>query len=222
MTGLSDIDVLLIVDQSSLRNKPPTKVIEYVRNAIQRRLFRNPVTAGKLAVTVGYADKTEVQILPAIRARSGFRIADPGSTKWSNIVQPERFAEKLAEVNAAKDGRVVPTIKLAKAMADCCITQQDTKISGYHMESLAINALGGYQGPLDSKSMLVHLLGHSIKAVMHPLADSTGQSRYVDEYLGPAGSRRRKRASSYFEQMRGKVNSCETKAAFNVLFCIGQ
>ena len=222
VTGLSDVDVLLIVNQSTLKNKPPADAIEYVRGVIERRLPRNPVEAGRLAVTVHYADKTELQILPAIRARSGgFRIADPGGTRWSNIVQPERFAEKLEEMNSALNGRVVPVIKLAKAMADCFITRPSRKISGYHMESLAVDAFGSYKGSTDSKSMLVHLLGHSMKAVMAPLPDSTGQSRYVDGYLGPADSRPRIRASAYFEQMRGKVNSCKTRAEFNALFCVG-
>ena len=67
VTGLSDVDVLLMVNQSSLKNRPPSRVIAYVRDAIQQRLPKNPVRAGKLAVTVGYADKTEIQILPAIK-----------------------------------------------------------------------------------------------------------------------------------------------------------
>lgn len=222
VTGLSDVDVLLIVNQSTLKNKPPADAIEYVRGVIARRLPKNPVEAGRLAVTVGYADKTELQILPAIRAKSGgFRIADPGSTRWSNIVQPERFAENLEEMNSALNGRVVPVIKLAKAMADCFVTRPNRKISGYHMEALAVDAFENYRGPLDPKAMLIHLLGHSIRAVMTPLNDSTGQTRYVDGYLGPAGSRPRIRASAYFEQMRAKVKTCETRAEFNSLFCIG-
>ena len=104
VTGLSDVDVLLIVNQSSLKNKPPSKVIASVRDTIQQRLPKNPVTAGKLAVTVSYADKTEIQILPAIRTTDGFRIAHPGSTKWSNVVHPDRFAERLIKVNNARGG----------------------------------------------------------------------------------------------------------------------
>ena len=221
VTGLSDVDVLLMVNQSSLVNKPPSKVIAYVRNTIQQRLPKNPVRAGKLAVTVSYADKTEIQILPAIRTTDGFRIAEPGSTKWSNVVHPERFTEMLIEVNNAKGGRVVPVVKLAKAMADCFISDSNRKISGYHMESLAIDAFKGYEGELDSRSMLVHFLGHSMKAAMSPIADSTGQSRYVDESLGPAESKLRKGASTQFGQMRSKVNSCRTKEEFNRLFCEG-
>ena len=222
VTGLSDVDVLLIVNESSLLNQPPSKVKNYVRDAIKRRLPNNPVQAGKLAVTVRYSDKTEIQLLPAIRTKAGgVRIARHGTRMWSKVAHPEKFAEKLAQVNASKDGRVVPVIKLAKAMADCFITQDDRKLSGYHMESLAIDAFKGYQGPLDPKNMLIHLLGHSMDAVKSPIKDSTGQSRYVDEYLGPADSGPRKRASTYVGQMRGKVNSCKTRAAFNALFCIG-
>ena len=193
VTGLSDVDALLIVNQSSLVNQPPARVIEYVQDTIQDRLRQNIVSAGNLAVTVSYSDGTEIQILPAIRTNTdGVRIAEPGSTKWSNVARPDDFAEKLAKVNTARNGRVVPIVKLAKAMADCFISRPSRKISGYHMESLAIGAFEDYQGSLDPKSMLVHLLGHSMEAVKNPIVDSTGQSRNVDEYLGQAGSNLRK------------------------------
>ena len=223
VTGLSDIDVLVIVNESGLVNQPPAKVKKHVRDIVKRRLPDNSVRMGKLAVTVEYADKTEIQLLPAIRTRTGgVRIAQPGTNGWSSIAHPDRFAEKLAQVNTARDGRVVPVIKLAKAIAGCCITHEDSKISGYHMESLAIDAFADYQGPLDPKTMLTRLLRHAAKAVLTPIADSTGQSRYVDEDLGPAGSLPRRRASSYFGQMRRRVNTCKTRAEFNDLFCMGR
>ena len=97
VTGLSDVDVLPIVNESSLVNQSPSDFIGYVQDTIQRRLRNNSVAAGKLAVTVDYADGTEIQMLPAIRTKTdGVRIAEPGSTQWSNVVHPERFAEKLA------------------------------------------------------------------------------------------------------------------------------
>ncbi len=222
VNGLSDVDVLLIVNQSSLVNQPPAQAIAYVRDTIKRRLPQNRVSAGNLAVTVRYSDGTEIQVLPAIRTNTGgIRIAEPGSTRWSNVARPDRFANKLTEVNQTRGSRVVPIIKLAKAIADCFITRQDRKITGYHMESLAIDTFRNYSGQLDSKTMLNHLFGHSVRAVMRPIADSTGQSRYVDEYLGSANSASRQRTSTYFGQMRGKVNSCMTKANFDNLFCEG-
>ena len=220
VTGLSDVDALLIVNQSSLVNQNPALVIEYVRDTIQNRLRQNTVSAGNLAVTVSYSDGTEIQILPAIRTNSGgVRIADPGSTQWSNVARPDDFAEKLAKVNTARNGRVVPIVKLSKAMADCFITRPSRKMSGYHIESLAIDAFKDYQGPLDPKTMLIHLLGHSMEAVKKPIVDSTGQSRHVDEYLGQADSNLRKGASTQFGQMRAEVRRCKTKAEFNKHFC---
>ena len=222
VTGLSDVDALLVVNQSSLVNQPPARAIEYVRETIQDRLRQNTVSAGNLAVTVSYSDGTEIQILPALRTNSGgVRIANSGSNQWSNVARPDGFARKLAKVNTARDGRLVPVIKLAKAMADCFISRHSRKISGYHMESLAIDALKGDQGPLDTKNMLIHLLGHAMEAVKRPITDSTGQSRYIDDKFGRANSGPRTRASTYFGQMRGKVDSCKTRAAFNALFCMG-
>ena len=222
VTGLSDVDVLLIVNQSSLVNQPPARVIAHVRDTIKRRLPQNTVSAGNLAVTVRYADGIEIQILPAIRTDSGgVRIAEPGSTRWSNVVQPENFARRLARVNDARNGRVTPIIKLAKAITDCYITRPSRKLNGYHLESLAIHAFRNYQGPQNPKSMLNHFLSHSITAVKRPIVDSMGQSGYVDEYLGPADSRERRLASTYFVQLRSKVNFCTTRAEFNNLFCEG-
>ena len=109
VTGLSDVDVLLIVNQSSLANQSPARVIQQIQQTIQGKLTNNPVRAGNLAVTVGYASGIEIQVLPAIRTNTGgIRIAEPGSTSWSNVLHPENFAHRLAQVNDANNG-VFPT-----------------------------------------------------------------------------------------------------------------
>ena len=222
VAGLSDVDVLLIVNQSSLVNQPPTSVIQQMRRTISERLPNNPVRAGNLAVTVGYASGIEIQILPAIRTNTGgIRIAEPGSTSWSNVLHPENLARRLAQVDDANNGRVVQAIKLVKAMANCHISRPSRKFIGYHLESLAIDAFRNYQGAQDPRTMLNHLLTYSMTAVKTPIVNPTGQSGYVDEYLGSANSRLRNRASTYFSQMRANVNSCTTRAKFNALFCEG-
>ena len=48
VNGISDVDVLLIVNQSSLANQPPSEVITYVRDTIDRRLPNNSVRSGNL------------------------------------------------------------------------------------------------------------------------------------------------------------------------------
>ena len=66
VTGISDVDVLLIVNESSLVHQPPSEVIAYVKNIIRGRLRQNSVSAGDLAVTVGYSWSTTI-ILAALR-----------------------------------------------------------------------------------------------------------------------------------------------------------
>ena len=141
VNSLSDVDVLLIVNQSSLASLPTAEAIEYVKDIVVRRMSQNLVRTGKLAVTVDYSDGSEIQLLPAIRTQHGVGIAEPGNTKWSDVIQPDKFATRLAKVNEARNGRVVPTIKLAKSIVDCFITRPSRKISGYHMEALAIEDL---------------------------------------------------------------------------------
>lgn len=221
VSGLSDEDTLLIVNQTGLDTRSPSKAIKDVQKVIQGHFANNDVIAGKFAITVSFTKGPEMQILPAIRTNSGgIRIAEPGSSKWSKIIKPEIFANNLTKVNNASGGRVVPVIKLAKALADCYIKHQDKKISGYHMEALAVDAFSGYQGKLKMKDMLVHFLTHSVDAVITPINDLTGQTKYVDGYLGPANSDQRKRTSTYFENMCGQVRNCKTTAKFNKLFCL--
>ena len=95
VSGLSDEDTLLIVNQSGLDTQSPSKSIKDLEKVIQGHFQNNRVIAGKLAVTVSFAKGPEMQILPAVRTNSGgIRIADPGSSKWSNITRPENFAEQ--------------------------------------------------------------------------------------------------------------------------------
>lgn len=90
VTGLSDIDVLLIVNDSSLVNQPPAKVKKHVRDAIEQQFPNNSVQAGKLAVTVKYADKTEIQLLPAIRTRpAAFGSPNPAALSGATLRIPK-------------------------------------------------------------------------------------------------------------------------------------
>lgn len=220
VSGISDIDVLLFVNQTPLANQSPSKSIKHVKQVIKKRMPQNEVSAGKLAVTVNYSNGMEIQLLPALRAKSGgFRIAEFGSTKWSNIVIPDNFAKRLTKINVAKGGRVLPVIKLTKAMADCLMTNKDYKISGYHMESLAVESFNDYNGPPDTRSMLIYFLRYSARAVLTPIPDPTGQTKYADQSLGKPNSRERNAASSRLGQMRSYVESCKTRDEFNKLFC---
>ena len=216
--GLSDVDVLLTVNDSPLAGQAPKAVIQRMAELIRQRMPRTHVSTGNLAVTVKYTDGHEIQILPAVRTKAGIRIANPSLNQWSGVLHPERFSEKLTNINQANSGRVIPAIKLTKVLARRLIRSDRDRITGYHIESLAIEAFKNYRGSTDLKSMVGHLLDYSSKAVHQPIKDSTGQSRYVDDYMGQQASDARQKASGNLQRMRARLNQIKSQADINNLF----
>ena len=203
--GLSDIDVLLAVNDSVLRDASPQEVLAYVRDRIAARLPTTQVTVGDLAVTITYSDGIEIQVLPALRTATGLRIARADGSGWSHVVRPDRFAQKLTEANQAASGRLVPTIKLFKGLL--AALPSANQLRGYHVESLAIEAFRSYQGRLTHRDMLLHLVREASHRVHQPIVDATGQSRHVDDYLGGASSTDRVRVSNSLRRLAERLES---------------
>lgn len=214
--GLSDVDVLIVINASELANASPAQVLAYFAKRISERLGSSgvKVEAGTLAVTVRYADGTEIQVLPALRTATGIRIASPQGG-WSPVVRPQEFAKKLTAVNQAQSGRVVPVIKLFKSLQ----TQLplNNQLTGYHIESLAIEAFRGYAGRRTLKDMLHHLVAYASQGVQRPILDRTGQSLHVDDYLGAAGSTDRQRVAGALTRLVGKLKAAEQRGSVDDL-----
>ena len=86
----------------------------------------------------------------------------------------------------------MPTIKLAKAIIGQLPESQ--RLSGYHVESLAIAAFRGYDGEKTTSAMLPAFFEKARSLVLSPIRDSTGQSVHVDGYLGAANNEQRQAA----------------------------
>lgn len=208
--GLSDVDILVLINQTSLQGKTPKEVLEYFAGQIKQQLPNTEVfPPGKLAVTVRYSDGCEVQLLPAIKTATGFKIASSiDENQWSNVVRPEAFARKLTAVNKACSGKVVPVIKLFKAAVKE-VFPTNLKISGYHAESLAIEAFERYEGRKTYKDMLNHLCRTASDRVKVPIKDRTGQSIHVDDYLGSENSKERNRVSSCLGRLATRLEKAD-------------
>lgn len=182
--GLSDIDVLVFLDASHGGN--PAEVIAGFADVLRDTLPASAtVTTGHMAVTVTYRDGTQIQLLPATERGEHTVIPSSDGSEW-RAVRPHKFTEKLTETNQRNGGGVVPAIKLAKSLIDKFPPEQ--RLSGYHVEALAVDAFKTYDGPKDRASMLHHLLGHAAQAVLRPSGDITGQSLHIDDQLGAASS----------------------------------
>jgi hypothetical protein len=206
--GVSDVDALVLLDRSATQDVTSRELIEDVAGIIRNRLPDTDVHVGAMAVTVRYADGVELQLLPAIRR--GDRIQVPGGRQgdWSPVADPSRFANRLKSVNASKSMFVVPVIKLFKAMQDAKLPDA-ARLSGYHIEALAVDAFSKYDGPLERKRMLEYFVDYASTGVQEPIRDVTGQSELVDGYLGPAHSKTRRTVSVYLSRLRSRMDAAD-------------
>lgn len=208
VNGLSDVDLLARIDDPSLTSLSPGQLLRRFAARIQQRLPNTEVNPGRLAVTVRYSDGQEVQVLPALSIRGGgVRIARPSGDGWSNVIRPEAFARKLTEVNRRCASRVVPTIKLFKAAQESM--PENARLSGYHSESLAVQAFEGYDGGRSYREMLMHLCRSAAEGVKTPVRDRTGQSVHVDDYMGGPGSEERQRSSRFLGRIVQRMEAAD-------------
>jgi predicted nucleotidyltransferase len=202
--GISDVDMLVEINNSQFSTAKPNEVFSYFKQQLEKRLPRTEVTIGALAVTVKFNSGHEIQLLPSIKTETGYRIARPSENNWSNVIRPSKFAEKLTSVNKENNNKVVPLIKLMKRINATLPAHK--QISGYHIESLAIDAFKNSSDNRTYKGMIEHFCRHAERAVLKPITDSTGQSVHVDNYLGSANSHERKRVSHTFKQLLKKID----------------
>jgi len=208
--GLSDVDVLILIDRCELADKSPKAVLKYVKRILEGKL-RNAesVEIGRLAITVKYSDGTEIQLLPAIRLGDGYKISKAKSNDWSDIIRPDKFASRLTDVNRTNNGKVVPVIKLVKSIN--AQLPEDQQLTGYHIESLAIAIFRSYpEGqPHTPKAMLKYFFDKAREKVKTPIKDRTGQSLHVDDYLGDKDSPDRIKASYNFHRTFNRMKNAD-------------
>lgn len=209
--GLSDSDILVLIDKTELSDKTPAQVLQYIKERLSEERLSNvkEITVGKLAVTITYNDGSEIQLLPAIRKGDGFKIPSQRKDEWSNVIRPDKFAERLTSVNQSCNGKVIPVIKLVKGINSQFPEEQ--QLTGYNIESLAIQIFKSYpkDKPTTTKEMLKYFFEKAKDAVKTPIKDSTGQSIHVDDYLGSENSRERERVSYILDKVHRRMDNAD-------------
>ena len=203
--GLSDVDALVLMDKTELSDKQPSQLQQMLAERLQSRYGKDAVTQGVLAVTVTHDGKT-IQLLPALRDGKKFKIASYDGKGWSRI-DPAGFSKALTTANKSMDGKLVPCVKLAKAIIAKLPEQR--QLSGYHTESLAIQVFKGYDGPKTPKAMVRHFFEKAPEHLRQPIRDSSGQSVHVDEYLGAANSLQRRIVSDALGRISRKIRNAD-------------
>ncbi len=216
--GISDVDALVVLDRPDLRGATAAVVRQALFDALNDSLPRGEVadiTVGTLAVTVTYRDGMEIQLLPAVKSGRTIAIPSGHGGSW-NETSPAAFHRELSQANERLRYGLVPAIKLLKAIVARFPEQK--RLSGYHLEALAVDAAKRYTGAATPRALLLHLLDHASTRVREPLPDKTGQSRNVDAYLGGANSLARRNVALTFDGMKRRLNAATTVSEWKAVF----
>jgi hypothetical protein len=178
--GVSDVDALVVLNDSELAQRSPREVCDYFEARLRERFPNTEVRPDGFALDVCFNDVT-VQIVPVIRKGDDYLLPNPSCTQWS-YVRPKDFTDALTSVNKACANKVVPTIKLAKALM--APFPETRRVTGYHAELLAVHIFKEYKGPLTPKAMLHQFFSRAPDLIRSPMPDPTGQSPIVDDHLG--------------------------------------
>jgi hypothetical protein len=199
--GISDVDSLVIFSEG--QDLPPQGVLFKIKDVLLDKIGDDAVIdVGTMAVTITYREGPELQLIPAISVGGDIKIPSSDGGAWSEI-NPVGFSKALVRRNEECHGKLVPTIKLAKAVN--ANLPESLRLSGYHIESLAVAAFRDYAGPKTTSVMLPLFFEKASDLVLRPVADKTNQSVHVDEYLGVAESDKRRSVSHALTRLHKRM-----------------
>jgi hypothetical protein len=210
--GLSDIDCLLTIKDVDVGDRSPSEILTDVAERISSALPGCSVAAGNLAVTVDYVDGSSIQLLPAIRDGDKVKVASWDGQSWSQI-NPEKFQKALTKANESCAGKLIPTIKLVKAVNGGF--PESNRLTGYHIESLAINIFKQYAGEKSTKAMTEYFYQQASREVLSPIKDRSGQSVHVDEDLGGSGCSKRVVLSKLLERTSKRIKNANASCSLS-------
>ena len=190
----------------------PAEVKEYFFKKLQESLPKTKIEVGTLAITVHYKDM-DIQLLPAVRYKEGYKIPNASGKDWSNIINPKKFAEKLSEINRKNNFKVVPSVKIAKAIISGM--PKNRQLSGYHTEALAIEVFKYYDGAKTPKAMLTYFFETAPRYISKPIIDKTGQSKYVDEYCGKIDGSKRELIANAISRIGRTIKNADKAYSLN-------
>ena len=203
--GVSDVDNHVRINGTSLENKRPAEVKAYIRQQLSKLPNVKSVTETSRTVTVTYRDGTEMQYVPVIKTKNGYRVAD--GNRWSNVVYENRFRRDFQRTNKKCGGRLTSLISILKK--ENANNLKGQQMSGHHIEVMANRIFK--QAPASKTktvmSMYEYYHQHASRHIMHRMRDVTGQSTYVDKRsLGGPDSESRRALSRRFASRARRMN----------------
>jgi hypothetical protein len=208
--GISDIDMLFVLgafSSSKIPNKESSKVVlADMEKRLRQRFPTTDIKSGRMAATLTFSDGLELQVLPAFRYHSGFRIPDYRGSGWVEA-RPHVFNKLLQQRNKEMGGQLIPCIKLAKQICK----NQGVEVKSYHLSNMAVKAFEQYTGTKSHEDMLRHFFNKAKELTATRMKDVTGQGSYVDNHL--AGKTQRIALAQQLGAIEQQIARAEGKAS---------
>ena len=203
--GVSDVDNHVRINGTSLERMSPDKVKAYMIQQLSRLPNVKSVTETSRTVTVKSRNGTEMQFVPVIQTKNGYRVAD--GNRWSNVVYEKRFRRDFQRTNKKCGGRLTALIRILKK--ENATDPKSQRMSGHHIEVMANRIFK--QAPVSKttslKEMYEYYHQHASRHIRHRMRDVTGQSDYVDKRsLGGPDSEARRSLSRRFASRARRMN----------------
>ena len=202
VNGLSDIDALVVMDKGK---GSPQELLQALYDELAKKLHYK-VTKGTIAVTIN-AKGHEIQLVPCYQSGEKFKIADESGKSW-RTVNPAKFREKLSQENERLNNALIRSIKLVKSLN--ATLPESQRLSGYHLEALALSSVKKYDAAKTLKAVTLHILDRSSQLVLSPSKDPTGQSDSIDSALGKENSPLRQSISKQLSQLSHKLKQAKS------------
>lgn len=115
----------------------------------------------------------------------------------------------LTDSNKRLNGNLIPIIKLSKGALSG--GKFKTRLTGYHIEALAVEIFQNYNGDLTYRAMLENFFDKSSEIIKKPIVEVSGQSQYVDDYLGKSGSKEREDVSREIKRISDLMKNADKR-----------
>ena len=215
LAGLSDVDTLVLLNDSGLPDKAPSEVLDYFYKRLKDRFPQVELKKGDTAVTIHFKDG-DLQLLPAIRYKTGLKI--PDGNEWSPIIKPTLFARRLTILNQKLNNRLIPAIKIIKGIISKF--PENARLTGYHIESLALQIFESkyksLQGAIKNKELIKSFFKEAAYDIRNPIKDVTKQSKNVDDYLGDKKNLKRLLVSDVLERTYRRLEMADSSRILDI------
>ncbi|MGE3108822.1 MAG: hypothetical protein AB7O77_10805 [Phycisphaerales bacterium] len=213
--GISDVDAFVLLDRDPAQTQQPQFLTKTFAEELRVKMPGLTIVAEKMSVTVQYQDRMIIELLPAVRRGNDIMIGRPDGVRWQRTA-PKIFREELTKANQRTGGNLIRVIKLFKVANGQQPSQK--QLEGYHIEAMATECTKGYDGPFTPRALFGRFLESAAQRVLTPMSESTGQSRYIDEYLGAGQSLERRNVAQNLLGLKRRLDAASSIAEWKSIF----